>query len=239
MNEGGKAEGSSSYGQSLKVSQSEKDRALRKINPSRPSFISRARNLLMGAVITATGGAAIEATVHPAEKTIEAVTRGIGNAKGEAGKIVDVDHDAFGKYLTMQPDGRLIISDKPEVVEVEYIAQADPTSQLWNGGNIIIQQEYEPNASGGQQFPPEAIKPTHAVRVAGGTYPDYRGPARFELTIDGKKYTVGEWFRLSDEQGNPVNPQGQLLSEGEDPYHVAANFVTVLNSPVSQQAQTQ
>lgn len=189
--------------------------------------------------IVAAGAAAVETTAHPGEKTIGAVTEGIGNVKDGAERIVDADHDAFGKYLAMQPDGILVASDKPEVVEVKYTAHADPTSQLWNEGNIIIQQEHEPNASGGQQFPPEEIKTTHAVRVTGGTYPDYRGPARLEVMIDGKERTVGEWFRLSDEQGNPVNPQGQPLSEGEAPYHVAANFVTVLNFPVSQQAQTQ
>src|SRR3989344_2047827 len=45
---------------------------------------------------------------------------------------------------------------------------------------------------------------------------------------------VGEWFQPSNEQGNPVNLNGEPLKEGEDPYFVAASFASVIFPSIPQ-----
>lgn len=132
-----------------------------------------------------------------------------------------------GRFLSRQEDGTLVISDTPQVVKVKYTPHADPTSRYWNEDNIIVHRKPIADIAEGKYILPEKIKTQYAIRVAGGAYGAPANAARFEVSYKGQKYTIGEWFVPSDEQGNPVNPKGELLQKGEKPYFIATSFVTV------------
>ena len=141
--------------------------------------------------------------------------------------LEDIESVVNGRFLNRQEDGTLKISETPQVVEVKYTPHADLTSQYWNKNNIVVQRKPQADSREGQYIPSDEIKATHAIRVAGGTFGGQTKAARFEVSYKGQKYTIGEWFVPSDQQGNPVNPKGEPLREGEKPYFIAANFVTV------------
>ncbi len=132
-----------------------------------------------------------------------------------------------GKFLRRQENGTLVISDTPQVVKVTYTPHADPTSKYWNKDRIIVHRKPEADIEGGKYISPEEIKTQYAIRVAGGAYETQAEAARFEVSYKGQKYTIGEWFVPSDQQGNPVNPKGEPLQKGEKPYFIATSFATV------------
>lgn len=208
----------------------------RKTGTSIPGAIAR-----LGALfgLTVGAGAAVEKTVHPIENTASAVVRGIEDIKNTGEQVVDVNSGAYGKFLTRQEDGTLVASDTPQIVEVKYTPHADPTSKHWNENNIVVHRKPQADFGEGQDVPVDEIKATHAIRVTGGAFGGQTDIGRFEVEINGVKYTVGEWFQPSDEQGNPVNLQGQTLNEGEKPWYVAGSFATVQNSSVTSQTPTQ
>ena len=137
----------------------------------------------------------------------------------------------FGKFLSRKEDGTPTISAIPEVVKVEYQALSDSTSRYWNGDNIIIRRKPEDNPKGGSPMLPGDIKTEYAIRIAGGTFNGNPDNSRFKIMHKGREYTIGEWFALSNEQGNLVNPNGQLLLKDEKPFYAAANFLTVQEEP--------
>lgn len=203
------------------------------------SFFSKARNIILGLGVTAGAGAAVETTVHPLENTVTAVTQGIEDIKHTGEQVVDVNSGMYGKFLTRLEDGSLVVSETPQVVEIKYSPHADPTSKHWNENNIVVRQKPQADFSEGQDIPVDEITAAYAVRVTGGAFGGQTDIGRFEVEINGAKYTVGEWFKPSDVQGNPVNLQGQPLKENEDPYFIAGSFATVQNSPaLSQQTPT-
>lgn len=204
----------------------------------RSSFLSKARNVLIGLGITAGAGAAVEATAHPVETVVGNVA-GVAKqvSKDITSKTGDTLSDAegsviYGKYLNRQEDGSLVLSETPQVVKVKYVPNADPTTRHWNEDNIVVRRRPQADFEGGTDVPPEQIQAGYAVRVAGGAFGGPSEVTRFQVAdSSGQKHTVGEWFQLSNEQGNPVNLDGTPLQEGENPYFVAANFVTVQKPP--------
>lgn len=199
------------------------------------SFLAKARNVLLAGLGIAGAGAAAEATVHPVENTVKTVTQEIESIKEAGEQIVDVNRGAYDKFLVRQEDGTLVVSQNPQIVEVKFTPHTDPTSQLWNENNIVIHRKPQADFGEGQDFPADQISATHAIRVTGGAFGGQTDIGRFEVDINGTKYTVGEWFKLSDAQGNLTDPKGQPLQEGESPYFIAGSFATVLNSSGSSQ----
>src|SRR3990167_3091943 len=193
------------------------------------------------AVVTAgvvAGGVAAEATAHPVETAVgnvtDAVVRRVEDIQHAGEQVVDVNSGLYGKFLIRREDGTLVISGTPQVVEVKYTPHADPTSRYWNEDNIVVHQKPEADLGKEQNIPADEIKATHAIRVTGGAFGGQTEVGRFEVDIDGKKYIVGEWFQPSNEQGNPVNLNGEPLKEGEDPYFVAASFASVIFPSIPQ-----
>lgn len=140
-----------------------------------------------------------------------------------------------GKFLRRQEDGTLVISDTPQVVKVQYIPHADPTSRYWNKDNIIVHRRTVADIAEGKNILPEEIKTQYAIRVAGGAYNGQSEAARFEVSYKGQKHTIGEWFVPSDQQGNLTNTEGKPLQKGEKPYFITTSFVTVIPDQASTQ----
>jgi len=168
----------------------------------------------------------LRAAVFGAGATGAALATGIGIPK-LLDRLGDIESGANGKFLRRQEDGTLVISDTPQVVRVQYTPHADPTSKYWNQDNIIVHRKPEADITEGKDILPKEIKTQYAIRVAGASYNGQSDAARFEVSYKGQKYTVGEWFAPSDQQGNPTNTKGEPLQKGEKPYFIAANFVTV------------
>ncbi len=208
----------------------------REINKPKQSFFSKVRNILLGTTIVAGGATATEATLHPVQTAAENIA-GVAEqvSKDIASKTGDILSDAegsaiYGKYLNRHEDGSFVLSDKPQVVKVKYVPNADSTTKHWNGSNIVVRRKPEADF-GGRDVSPQAIGSPYAVRVAGGAFGGPSEVTRFQVTdSSGQKHTVGEWFELSDDQGNPVKLDGTPLQEDENPYFTAANFVTVEGS---------
>lgn len=127
-------------------------------------------------------------------------------------------------------EGKLVLSEKPVPVKVKFVPLQDPTSRMWNDENIVLRYGGPnfTNESGAniRALSPQAIKTEYAVRVLGATF---SGSPYGDLKIDdqGKERTGGEWFMLTKENGQPVDPSGSPLAAEQKPYFVAANFVTV------------
>lgn len=184
-------------------------------------------------------GAAVDHGSEPVNTVVQGVTTGLEKTAGSAGEALtglapDTEGDfgpggrIYGKFLNRQKDGSLILSDTPQVVKVTYTPNADPTTRHWNENNIVVRRKPQADFGGSNDVPPEEIRAPYAVRVAGGAFGGPSEVTRFQVTdSSGQKHTVGEWFQFSDLQGNPVSLSGEPLKDGEEPYFVAANFVTV------------
>jgi hypothetical protein len=146
-------------------------------------------------------------------------------------EILDVLDDPYGKFLMVE-DGKLKFTDTPEVVKVQFIPQYGPTT-AWNRGRIVVRRQ--PNIwDDNELIPYYDIRASYATRVFGGTYvsqsPDGMHWGQLNLTYKDQEHRGGLWFVLTNEKGQPVNPDGVLLKEGEKPFYVAGSFVTVLES---------
>lgn len=138
--------------------------------------------------------------------------------------------DIYGKFLTLDKNGNLVVTDKPDVITVSFIPETDPTSELANEGKIRIRRSPEVVLGEGEKISPKDIHGSYAVRVAGGAYGE-SGMSRFFIDYNGKNYVIGEWLMLTNFEGKPVSPDGTLLKDGEDKYYVAGNFVKVSEPP--------
>ncbi len=190
------------------------------------SRVSR-RTFLRGAVIA--GGAAVAtgtAIIAVGEGNGLRILRAIEES------FAGPRNTAYGKYLTRQEDGTFTITQTPQVERVSYVPLFDPNIEYGNERKILIHRDPWIGSAGnpGKYVLPNEIKTPYAVRIAGGTYISSTGAGEVKIRYEGKDRIIGEWFAPSNEQGTPLNLNGEPLQEGEKPYYIAANFVTVEKS---------
>lgn len=198
----------------------------------KPSAWTKLKHLIAGVAIVGGGSAAVEATLHPVEtvagSVTDAVVQRVEDIQHTGEQVTSINSPVYGKFLTRHPDGTFSIDKKPQVEEVEFTPHSDPTSKYWNGNSIVAHSKPTADFGEGQDIPVDQFKTTYAIRIAGDPFGGGQTKVdRFDIELDGKKYTIGEWFQPSDEQGNPVNIQGA-------PRFIAASFATVKHSASSE-----
>ncbi|MDO8657726.1 MAG: hypothetical protein Q7K55_03225 [Candidatus Levybacteria bacterium] len=163
------------------------------------------------------GGAATIATVVVAGKELDV----IGKAGEALGKLLDTPHNKFIIYK----DGKPVITDTPQPVNVEFIPQSQEATERSIGKNILFRDEPKTINTKEFKIPPGEIKTTQAVEVFGD---GYGGGDTKELNVEykGGTYKGGKWFSPYKD-GQFVRPDGKPLEKGEKPYFTSGNFVTV------------
>ena len=192
----------------------------------RPSAWTKLKHLIAGAAIVGGGSAAIEATVHPVETAGQKIAGVTSDIKDNS----ETKRNADEQYLKLTEDGTLVATDVPEIIKVVYEPNADPTTRLHNGNNIVFQRKPKIR-SGDILVDPKEITAQYAVRVAGGAYGSPSDIGRFYLNGQ----PVGEWFQpWNPVTQQPVNFKNEPLKEGENKFYASGNEVSVKETLISE-----
>lgn len=144
---------------------------------------------------------------------------------GKAGEaIANYLDNPYNKYFALE-NGKPVISKDPNPPEKVTFTPLGGVSKYFNDNNILFREEPTQKAKD-HLIAPDKIKAQYAVRVFGGSYVGEYG--NLTTVYNDQEYTGGEWFMLTDENGNPVRPDNKPLGEKEAPYYTAANFVTII-----------
>lgn len=139
----------------------------------------------------------------------------------------------IGKFLNFS-NGEFLVSDKPEVIGITLVSQAAQTV-LFPEGKIVVRRSPQQSGPGENDmtmtYSPKEIRARYAIRVFGGTYPtgSQTVGGQIEVKHEGRQHTGGVWYALVDEEGNPINPIGKPVLNGELLYYIAASFINVEN----------
>lgn len=217
---------------------------------TKTSFWKKLRSVVLGGVVagTAAGVADATANTHVSETTFDtaksvasAPVEAISDAAKEVANQVDSGignfselggNPAHGKFLRLQEDGKLVLSETPEIVMVSYTPLSDPNRPQFNRNTIIVRSAPSNNASM-EEVLPTNMGSNYAIRVTGDAYgggnPDF---TRFIVRLpDGKEEIVGEWFEIVNSEGEPIGIKNQPLAPGEKPKFTGGLEVTVSNPP--------
>lgn len=225
-----------------------RERALREANDLGKPKASLWKNLarFFGAGAAVAGGATVvnqagvenpigNTVTSAIHESVDTVAKGVNTVTEAPGNLVDNYSElgrnpAHGKYLKLQEDGSLVLSEEPQIVSLHYEATLDPTSRNANDGKIILRDKYQ---LGGNErsLDPKEITATLAARIAGGTFSSSTQVGGFTVADNGKEYRVGEWFSPRTADGKPANEHGEPLKEGEKEIFISANFATVTTPP--------
>ncbi|GEM_PF-3807746 len=161
-----------------------------------------------------------------------ATVAGIGATGGLTFKametLANTNKSIQGQYLTRDKEGKFHATNEPQIVQVSFSPTLNPDSK----GKITFRLGNPNEGSEEKSMPPSEIKTQFAARMAGSgfsgqnqTYAriDVFNPNRNEME------KVGVWFKLTNKEGQNVDPQGNVLKENEKPRFAAANFASVIS----------
>jgi hypothetical protein len=202
--------------------------------PQKNSLISKIKHLFAAGAITATG-AAVETTAHPIENIVDTAKSAPANL-AEAGSegLKDLREregyrDIYGKYLDVDQNGNLFITEEPKVITVKYVPQTDPNSPSQT--DIVIRRRPEVVLGPEERINPKDIQSSYAVRVAGGTFAE-SGIGRFKVVYNGQEYWAGEWLMPVNDKGEAIDPETRtVIPEEEDKYYIAGSFGEIDTPP--------
>lgn len=186
---------------------------------SRRRLVSRRAAIKRGALYTAGGIAAAGGLAGAAVATVHAIGKAIEHSQRPAPDThVTIEND----QVVPSPD------NKPQPVKIVFVPQQGSTTE-YNQGKIVVRSIPRDGQEKTDLLSPSEFRTNHAVRVIGGTYGHYPPPPEKNLgAIIFNNKSQGVWFKLTDPNGQPVNPRtGALLGANEKPSYVAAAFLTV------------